>query len=276
MKYLPVARTCVQITVLALFCMLPLLHAHDFYRIKGSLFALDVFGIPFADPASASQAFFGTLWQEDGAARSFYIGALVTLIVAFALGRVFCGWLCPYGLFSEIFTRFRLRQSSSRHEFTIKLALAALALSLAALYPLISLMSMPGQISLLPQALWREPALGIILELAIIPFGILVVEAFAGKRLWCRYICPQSVFLGLASGAKAAIIPGLRITWNGRKCTCGKNAPCQTACSLGLNPRLKQGPKRRDCSMCGRCVAVCAEKGKALKFAFSGQRAEKK
>lgn len=275
MKHLPLYRSACQICVILLFCLLPWLQACEFTGLKGSLYAFDAFGFPFADPASAAQAGLAGMWQGESPLLFFFAGALVTLGVAFLLGRVFCGWLCPYGFFSNLVSRRAYRPGKPpKKEFLFKtlLLLGCLVCASVFAYPLISLLSMPGQISLLPQLIWSNAGWYALLALVAIPLAALAVEIISGRRLWCRYACPQSVFLGLAAAAKPAKAPGLCITWNSQACTCGKNSPCRTVCKLGLNPRHKNGPSRRDCSMCGDCVSKCSQMGKALKFSFSANK----
>ena len=103
---------------------------------------------------------------------------------------------------------------------------------------------------------------------AALPLAALVLELLTGKRLWCRYVCPQSVLLGLSARFFPRAGKGLRIDWQAKRCSCGKDAPCRAACSLGLNPRNVEGPERRDCTMCGDCVKACASKGGALCLKF--------
>ena len=102
MKYLPLARKICQFSTLALFCALPFLASLGFAGVSGTFFSLDFFGAPFADPASATQALGQGLWEGTLPLAALFIGAGLSLALAFFLGRVFCGWLCPYGLLSEL------------------------------------------------------------------------------------------------------------------------------------------------------------------------------
>lgn len=272
MKRLIWLRRSAQILVLALFCILPWLNSLGFHGIKGSLFAFEAAGIPFADPASAAQAV--ASGGAGGAAPLllFYTGALLTLAIAFFCGRAFCGWLCPYGLFSELVFKMRMSPYKKRRDFKriflIKAGLFLAALTGAALlaYPLLSLLSMPGQISLIPLALYDGAIYGAVFSLLVLPLSALLGDALFGQRFWCVNVCPQSVLLGVCAQALPKSAPGLRINWSAAKCDCGKTSPCKSACSLGLNPRQKNGPSRRDCIMCGDCVQACSHFGKALRF----------
>ncbi len=266
------ARHVAQCLVVLLFCYLPLLNGREDLWLSGSLFAFDFGGIPFADPVAAAQGVLGGLVCGIMPGARLLVGGLLALCVALFLGRVFCSWLCPYGLFSEIVAGVRSTPDGKpnrlqKRAFAIRvlLFLHALGFVVAANTPLLSLIAMPGQLSLIPQAVleWtgHPEYAAALLSLASLPVVALLLELLTGKRLWCRYICPQSVLLGLAARCLPRAIPGLRLKWQAGKCSCKGASPCQSACHLGCNPRKIE---RRDCTHCGDCAKVCASHGGAL------------
>ena len=277
-----VLRRTMQVAVLAVFCLLPWVDSLEesrFALISGSLFALDLAGLPFADPVGALQVAAGGFLPGT----SQLIGALLSLTLAFVMGRVFCSWICPYGFFSELVyaLRFRLfgapavekeKKKKQSRAFGIKGVIVLLGLVGAALlgWPVLNTLAMPGELSLVPLHVWEAGGLTMALALAVLalPLAALVLELLTGRRLWCRYLCPQSVLLGLSARFFPRAGKGLRIGWQAKCCSCGKDAPCRAACSLGLNPRNVEGPERRDCTMCGDCVKACASKGGALCLKF--------
>lgn len=269
-------RRPAQILVLCVLCALPWLNAHGWNAVSGDFFALNLAGVPFADPLSALQLLVAGMLPGP----RLWMGALLTLTPALLLGRVFCSWACPYGLLSELAHTsgkyLRGLQGSARapsggrrsSSFPFRLGVAAAGLLGAALlgFPLLNRVSLPGELSLLPLALqdmtdimsgdgfWWIP--GIVV-------GLLSAEAITGRRLWCRYICPQSVCLGLA----ARCFPrGLRVRWTPGGCTCRGTAPCRAACSLALHPRRVDGVSALECTNCGDCVAACSRHGGALRL----------
>lgn len=277
MNKLLVARRTSQILVVALFLAIPWANKMDFHEIQGSLFSFNFFGVPFADPASSAQAFLSGALAFDPFPAEYLLGALLSLIIAFFLGRIFCGWICPYGLFSEILHSTRVKSNKTdstkkrRAVWLCKCGWAAFALFICALfaYPLVTFVSMPGQLSLIPVSFWFNLGAGVLLTLLIIPLVALLVEVVAGRRIWCQYLCPQSVFLGFAAWTTPKFLPALRVTWTPKKCSCGASSPCAEACSLNLNPRHKNGPPRNDCVNCGDCVEACKKRGGALKFGLT-------
>ncbi len=265
MKYLPIIRKICQLSILALFCALPFLTAIGFTGLGGSLFSFDLFGVPFSDPASTMQIMGQGAMENTWPLVTVLLGAAFSLLLAFFMGRIFCGWICPYGLFSEFLGK---RKRVWRYADKLKALVFIAALTIACIfsYPLISLLSMPGQISLSPLLFhtdWRAAFL-----LLIPVFLALLLDLILRRRFFCTYICPQSVLLGAAAGLLPRVFPGLRITWNREKCSC-KGAPCDKACQFSLTPR--KNLKRSACVMCGDCVAVCAKRGGALFYTVKKQ-----
>lgn len=273
-------RRCCQLLVIGLFLALPWANGHNFNYIQGSLFSFEMWGIPFADPASAAQAAISGEFVWDQALFGIFLGASFALAIAFICGRVFCGWICPYGFFSEIAHQARVkfnRPLSRKAQGKIwrgkgVFLIICLVLGAYLAYPLITLLSMPGQISLLPLALAHGAGYAVFGALVIVPIVAICCEFAIGRRLWCEAICPQSVFLGFAALALPAFAPGIRINWNHKKCNCGKQNACAQACSLQINPLHKHGPARNICSMCGDCVEACKKHGNALSFSLTSQQ----
>ncbi|MFT4760372.1 MAG: polyferredoxin [Paraglaciecola sp.] len=76
-----------------------------------------------------------------------------------------------------------------------------------------------------------------------------------GNRVWCRFGCPLSAYLGLVQRFKSRF----RITTNGSQCiSCGN---CSTYCEMGIDVRSYaqkgQDIVRSSCVGCGVCAAVC-------------------
>lgn len=255
-------RKISQLSVLALFCALPFFASLGLTCISGTLFSLDFFGVPFADPASVlqivGQGAFANLWPVGTA----LLGAGLSLLLAFFMGRVFCGWICPYGLFAQFVGR---RRKAWKYSSRLKAGIFLVALVMGCLlgYPLISLLAMPGQISLAPMLAGRDREAFLLLLLP--PFLALLLDLILGKRFFCSQICPQSILLASAARLLPKKIPGLRISWQKDKCAC-KEAACEKACQFALTPR--KNPDRGACIMCGECVGECARKGGALNFTF--------
>ena len=260
-------RRPVQFAVVLSFMLLPWAYTQGWTGIYGSLFALNIYGLPFADPLSALQV----LLLEGHFAVRLWTGAALVLLPAFVLGRVFCAWLCPYGLMSELVYALRRRLpplfregAAERHAFWFRIAVCVLGILAAFFFgfPVLQRFSMPGELSLAP--LRALESWEIAMAALLLPGMVLLAEGIQGKRLWCRYVCPQSVCLALA----ARCFPGgFGVKWTPAHCACSHNdRPCQRACSLGLMVRQKNGPSRSECMQCAQCVSACAQRGAALRM----------
>lgn len=265
MKHIRLIRKIVQLSVIVLFCALPFMASLGFTLISGSLFGLDFFGLPFADPASAIQMAGQSMWFSVLPYTEIFVGALLSLLLAFCMGRVFCGWICPYGFFSELTFRNKKSWTRAGHLKTV-IFISSLILAVILGYPVISWLSMPGQLTLAPMVFgtdWLTFAL-----LLSVPLLALILDLLLGWRFFCGSVCPQSLLLGWSAKMLPKTMPGLRIAWDKNRCNC-KNSFCDKACQFSLKPR--KNPSRAQCVMCGDCIAACSNHGKALHWTFTNQ-----
>lgn len=258
------------------FCVLPWLNAAGMHGVSGSLFSLDVFGWPFGDPAALVQ----TLAGGGRPGAHFLLGVGSSLALAFLLGRIFCGWLCPYGLLSEAAAtlggRLRARPRAwkvpARWELACRAVVLAAGTGLAACgIPALTRLSFPGTLSLAPQIACYNGFDGVFFGLLAAPATALLLEFLTGERLWCRFVCPQGLLLGCAARLRSwcgrwSRLPLPAVRWEASCCSCKGETPCAAACTLGVQPRRKDGPDAVRCSICGECVSVCARKGRALRW----------
>ena len=282
-------RRLVQLGCALAFVAIPFLNRAEISALSGNFLAFNFAGLPLGDPLAALQVALATM----SASASMLIGALITLAIAFLLGPVFCSWLCPYGFLSEIVHRPSLEQGKeeralvpnspvlpveakkqtkgapfSASPFFVRLCIVAVGLLLAATlvpFPVLNQLSMPGWYS---RSLQHVPLdNGMLWGGLIFLAGMLLLEFALRKRLWCRYLCPQSVLISLAG----MLLPKrLQIAFTRKRCTCAANdRVCGKACSLALDPRHpERAAQKAQCTNCGDCVDACRERGRALTMRF--------
>ena len=270
-------RRCCQAAVVLGFIVVPLLNARGITVISGNLLSLEVFGLTFVDPLALLQTLAGGCPTAKGV-----MGATLVLLVTLLLGRVFCGWMCPYGLASELVFAVRGKQKARQkagiaaraHEVDIRPCAARIVVAVLGLLavllllpgPYLNQLSMPGWYT---RAMQHAALFGLPLFGALLFPALLLLEGFAGSRVWCRCLCPQSVLLSLVAAFPRL---GLRRRFVRTQCACaGNDRPCLAACSLALNPRELTIIQRLDCTNCGDCVDACRLRGKALRFSLRGE-----
>jgi ferredoxin-type protein NapH len=266
-------RRSLQIGLAVVMALVPFANARGLDWISGNYLALDILGLPLGDPLAALQVLASAKSLPGRAA----LGAGLALVLALVLGPVFCAYACPYGLFSELLQALARRTSRrakgrpgkpSRRGFRSKAAVTGLGLTALAIFglpPLLNLLSMPAYYS----RLWQHAVLGgVLLPLAAVPVVLLAEWRFR-TRLWCRFVCPQSVLLHVMRRLNPW---ALRLEYDARRCSCGKGeSRCVAACSLGLDPRRVK-ELALACTNCGDCRTACREVGQALGFRLGQAR----
>lgn len=227
-------------------------HRQSFFL--GSFYSFKIGPIHIVDPYIYLTYLFRNLFKPD-----FYIftimGFFIPILIAFFLGRVFCSWVCPYNFLYEILeylkTLFLKRKplfyfmTSSRN----KKIWLIIALFLGTfISPLPYYLLMPGLLSVLLHQLILH-LYSLILFSTLLIIIILVIDLFFKKRIWCNFICPTGIILGLAKWKR-----GLRVLKR-EDLTCKECALCSFECPLGLTPHL--GNHLENCYNCGKCVDTC-------------------
>lgn len=267
----PTLLTCrrtVQIVVALAFVVIPWLNHMQISFVYGNFLSFHLFAIPLADPLAVLQVTLkNAYWSTD-----LFIGAGIALIIAVLVGTAFCSWVCPFGLLSELShslsrrIRGKRAQAARRHGWGFRVKFILFAIGFPAFFifsttPVLNQLSLPAWYSRIFQ-FWFEQW---HVSLAIVSLAaILAVEAVAGRRIWCRYVCPQSVLITLAKQVNRRRV---RVHFNTDACLSkGKIDPCTQACTLHLDPkRLSRWPEN-ECNNCGDCVVACSKRGKALTF----------
>ncbi|MCC7429748.1 4Fe-4S binding protein [bacterium] len=259
-----------------------------FTFFSGTLISSEIFGFFLTDPLAAADYFL--------AAKTFSVlvfGSALTVLVFyfFVGGRVFCSWVCPVFLLTELseklnkkFAVFKIKPSPNQKYFVLG---AVLVLSFATSKPIFEIVSPIGFVS-------QNLAIGIDTKSKV--FGdkislesgeiygnlkknliakdvervrflfngslwfvltIFLIDVFVVKNWWCKFTCPVGAFysiLGKKSPAKIKI--------NHEACNnCGK---CFKVCFVNevlIAPVQGKSDFVLDgsCTNCLNCVDVCPE-----------------
>jgi len=196
---------------------------------------------------------------------SFYVAGFL-ILVGVTVGRLVCGWMCPFGLVQDLLHRLpgkKIRKIPG-DRWLEKIRYAVL-LVLVLLLP--ALVTGPGGTGTPWYCKWLCPSgtlLGGVPLLAANPalraaagwlfsWKMLVLVAFLVLsvfifRPFCRWFCPLGAVYGLFNPVSL-----LRYRVDREACIrCGK---CQSACELDIPAYEK--PNSPACIRCGKCLKSC-------------------
>ena len=202
---------------------------------------------------------------------AFYVVGMLMLF-GLALGRVICGWLCPFGLIQELLYRVptpKLKKNRvTRTLCWFKYVALAVFVVLIPLiyafrrYPLPAFCkyicpagTLEGAVGLLSNPVNADlfGMLGVLFTQKFIIMVVILSACVFVYRAFCRFVCPLGAIYGLF--ARIALV-GMRVDES--SCTgCGA---CVRACPTDIR---RVGD--HECVHCGLCMNVCPEKAISLK-----------
>lgn len=251
-------RRATQLLIVAFFVALPFSYGAQAW-IVGNLASLKLGPVDLVDPATG----ISSLLAARAVNLTLLTGMVLPLLLALVLGPVFCSWVCPWGLLSELLDKVLRRQPRPIRGWVRPLRWSVLGLvllgSLVLGMPVVSMISAPRLLSQLPLELVFLG--GVSVATWAVLAGILALELVLPRRLWCRALCPVGSLLVLIRTPRT-----LTVGWKAAECkTGGCGVRCVQACSWNLDPR-RMNPLD-GCTNCGACVEGCPpEPVAALEF----------
>jgi len=230
---------------------------------EGTLSAASLFGLQLSDPLATLQV----LLLTGSLTGSLLVGTAIVLVFYGLLGgRVFCGWICPVHLLTDLADLLPWTRRLPRWPLSGKLAALVVVLLLSLVFGVPAFETL-SPIGIATRALtFGAGASLLVLLLIVLAEGVLV------RRVWCRSLCPLGGFYGLLGRLGL-----LAVAYVPARCThCGL---CRKVCFVPevLDPALAGSElwvHDGDCSRCGACVGACPEKALAygLRKSFSLRR----
>ena len=221
----------------------------------------------YSCPAAAASCPIGAIQAVIGSSKfqfAYYVVGLL-LFIGVLLGRVVCGFLCPFGWLQEL-----LHKIPSKKFSTKKLhILTYLKYVILLLFVIVLPMTLVNEVGMgdpffckyiCPAGILEG---GIPLSLAdpgiraslgalftwksCILLGVVVLSVFF-YRPFCKWLCPLGAFYGLCNK-----ISMYRLEVDADKCTaCGA---CSRACKMDVD--VFRTPNHAECIRCGDCMASC-------------------
>jgi ferredoxin-type protein NapH len=249
-----VLRRLSQAGILALFLAGPLF---GLWIVKGNLnysYTLDI--LPLTDPYVLLQSVLAGHAPE----RNALIGAAIVVAFYFLVGgRIYCSWVCPVNLVTDLADWLRERLGIkggahfSRHTrfWILGLTLVMAALTGTIVWELVNPVSMLHR--------------GLIFGLGtawVVVLGVFLFDLFVMNRGWCGHLCPVGAFYSLIGRFSSLRVAAVQ------RSACNDCMDCFIVCPepLVIKSPLKDADKGASpvilspqCTNCGRCIDVCSK-----------------
>jgi len=188
-------------------------------------------------------------------------------ITGSAIGRMACGWICPFGFLQDLLFKIRTRKLSLPHwaKYGKYAALAILVFIIPFLTKepwfckLCPAGGFEGTIPMLilDGLLWE--LVGPLFALKMIVLALFLAAMVFVKRPFCRAACPLGAIFSFFNRVSI-----FRLSVNPDKCIkCDK---CYDVCPMDI--KVYENPNDADCIRCLDCKNVCSEG--AVSYGFAG------
>jgi len=228
----------------------------------------------YSCPGAISACPLGSLQNAISASAdrpAFYVIGIILLFGMF-LGRVICGFLCPFGLIQELLHKIpvkKLKKNKITQKLTfIKYVILGIFVVIIPLFFGLRKQPLPAFCKYICPAGTLEGALMLMIHpdnagIRALTGGLfywklavliaMVVTCVFIFRAFCRFICPLGAIYSLFS--KIALL-GVRVDMN----KCNNCRACVKTCQMDIK---RVGD--RECIQCGECIDVCPEKAITFK-----------
>jgi len=260
-----------QLGVLFMFLLGPLFGA---WLVTGNLSSSMTLNIlPLTDPLLLTQSMLSGSWP----ATTGFIGAgLVLLFYALLGGRVFCAWVCPVNLVTDLAAWLRRRlgiRGSARLSRNLRWWLLGLVLLLPVLTGTM-VWEYVNPVSMLHRGLIFGIGWAWLILAAVFLYDLLIVS-----RGWCGHLCPVGACYAAIGVAAPVHIAAPRRDQCDDCLDCFKVCPEPQVIKPALKGRTLRSDGRQDpvidsidCTKCGRCIEVCDRDVFGLRLGWRGNR----
>jgi len=197
---------------------------------------------------------------------AFYVVGLL-LIFGSLLGRLVCGWLCPFGLVQDLLYKIPFVKKIGRlpGDRWLKYLKYGILAGFVIVLPL-TVLDIVGQgkpwfceyicpsgtlfagIPLVASNPALQSALGWLFTWKVAILVVLILLSVVVYRPFCRYLCPLGAVYGLFN-------PVALYRYRVEETACTHCGACQRACRLDIDP--VKNPNHPECIRCGECVKAC-------------------
>lgn len=230
-------------------------------------------GALFSCPIGSIQATIGS----NKFNLAFYIVGLFALF-AIVAGRLFCGYLCPFGLFQDLLDKIPFLKLKVPKKLANILKYLKYFILVFFVFVLPFAMQdkfgmsdpyfckyicpsgiLVGALPLIAVNKALVQSLGALFGLKLTILAIITMLSIIFYRPFCRFLCPLGAFLGIFNPVSL-----YRLKINDKCIKCRK---CERTCKFDI-PTYKT-PNSPECIRCGECIKVCPVHAIEHSFLFS-------
>lgn len=234
----------------------------------------------YSCPAATGACPIGAFQAVVGSSKfsfSYYITGILILL-GVLLGRLICGFLCPFGWVQELLHKIPGKKLSTKKLWTLTYLKYGILLVMVVLLPMLIVNEIGLGDPFFCKYLCPQGALEGAIPLSLVNAGIrgalgnlftwklgillaVIVQSILFYRPFCKWICPLGAVYALFNRLSL-----LEMKVDADKCvSCGK---CTKVCKMDVD--VTKTPNHGECIRCGVCIQSCPVDAIRYHYGFGG------